>query len=299
MNIEKEENKINKELKYMAEYISEIWTLDKVRVELYLKELYQNLEKDYKYQIDEFDITRSILPLINKREEKLSNDIFSIVDSLALFGRSVMKASFLSLDKNLNFENKNKEYFSKSTDKECFKNPKLKGWAKNLDYELLINSDEEFVFSKFKGTYINSPSAPSFEEALLPINIAYINERHSYGVKNLLEQECLSHLMQFIKAKNIVELKEDVENVFIMAEAKYSNKLSQPLFIMNLEDDLKSNVGVKIANIIKKSGYNKFNNEVDFNKKVEELSHIEPITPETEQKLVKENTERLLKKLSR
>lgn len=287
---------IEQELKYMSDYLNEIWGLDKQESMTFLIDMFKVVEMDYHDYISSSKVSGYGVDIIENRKKQLEIEDLYIVDALSNFGRNLLFSSMSLSDSTYDFEKTFNKAYAKNTNKKCFKGAKLKGWDMELDSELLEKHEDSLNLPEFKGLRFSAPTHPTFAEGILPINVAYADEKHNYGVKRILEWACVSHFIELIEAKNLLDLKKDIDKIVENFEDRHKDNLRDAIFENNWEPEFQSNIGKKIKKELVKKQYTL--SQESFNKQVESIKSINLLSEEDRNKLVQENAKKLQGQLS-
>ncbi len=123
------------------------------------------------------------------------------------------------------------------------------------------------------------------------------DEKHNYGVKRILEWACVSHFIELIEARNILDLKKDIDNIVENFEEKHKDNLENAIFESHWEPKFESNVGKKISSELSKKAKNSLSRE-QFDKQVESITSLSLLSEDDKNKLVQENAKKIKEQLS-
>lgn len=288
---------IEQQLQYMSDYLSEIWSLDKQESNTFLLDMFKVVEVDYHDYISSSNVSKYGVDIIDNRRKQLEIEELYTVDALSNFGRDLLFSSMSLNDSTYNFEKTFNKAYAKNSNKKCFKGAKLKGWDKEFESELLEECEDSLNLPEFKGLRFSAPTHPTFAQAVLPINVAYADEKHNYGVKRILEWACVSHFIELIEARNILDLKKDIDNIVENFEEKHKDNLENAIFESHWEPKFESNVGKKISSELSKKAKNSLSRE-QFDKQVESITSLSLLSEDDKNKLVQENAKKIKEQLS-
>lgn len=263
---------INKELILMSEYLESIWSLDKDKTLAFLSEMFESANEIYKtysgYPNKEMN------EIFDARKAEFSNEFFYVYDSVCTLGMNLGMAGLsLATDNSLSFDDSYRKIMKNSSDKQCFKNAKLRNWKGSLDVAMLAQA--KIQVPTYEGLHFREVTAPTFSNAVKPLTIAYADDKHGYGVKKLLEWACLTHIIQMIEYKNNLELVEDMKNLIKEVKDFHSNIPSgEPIYEENIENRLKSKLGQKLAKYVKENGIYIIQNKDEFDEKMKSLREL-------------------------
>lgn len=271
---------IKDEIENMSNYLEQVWCVSKEDSKGFLESILPVVEKDYKNSV--WNISTEIHKLLDERKANLNkiNPSYYLVDSFYNLGiNASMAKDRLGEDDVQDFDKSFKKALKGSTNKDCFKTIKLRGWSKELTSDSLSDG---YDIPTYNGLHFKSATEPTFSNAIDPLTLCYANEKHGYGFNKIIQSACMTHLIKVIEKENSKEFIEDFKKLIESVKEKYDNFDSHPVFEKELEKKLSSRIGKLIAKKIAEHPIYFVETKEDFDRILKSM--VDTLSNNTEEK---------------